>query len=557
MPEQDLRAIIPGASALIKALCDELEMAQVIDAAVRWDPRQCKLSPGTRIVALVVNALVHREPLYHVEAFYAGQDVALLFGPGVQAGDFNDDALARALDALAEANPSALFSQIALNAVLRDGIAVRTVHADTTSRSVYGAYEGYPEKPLHITHGHSKQHRPDLKQMVFGILAQAQGLPVAAGVHDGNQSDKVWNGWVLDQYERLLAGHHRESLLYVADCQFVTQENLARAQAKKVRFISRLPASFALEAKVKQQAALAWPSKANWQYVGSLAQRAKAETYWVWETQAELYGRTYRLVVVRPSRPDPRSVRALERRIDQEAQQLAKACRRLSRQCFACEADARSAAERFLSEQAPLFHTLHVQVVAHTHTHRPRGRPRRDGAGVASETVWHLAAQVQEPTAEQRQAWTEAQAYFVLITNVPSDALPAAEVLREYKGQVSVERCFSFLKDPVIVDGIYLKRPERAYALGFVFLLALLVAAFLEQRIRRELARTQDVLELPGRRKTATPTVQAILDLFRSLQIVLVDTGQRIERILPRNTSPQILKVLRLAGYSERLYLGR
>jgi hypothetical protein len=49
--------------------------------------------------------------------------------------------------------------------------------------------------------------------MVFGILARAQGLPVAAGVHDGNQSDKAWNEWVLDQYERLLAGHHRESLL--------------------------------------------------------------------------------------------------------------------------------------------------------------------------------------------------------------------------------------------------------------------------------------------------------------------------------------------------------
>ena len=91
MPEQDLRAIIPGASALIKALCDELQMAQVIDAAVRCDPQQCKLSPGTHIVALVVNALVHREPLYQVEAFYTGQDVALLFGPGVQAGDLTYD----------------------------------------------------------------------------------------------------------------------------------------------------------------------------------------------------------------------------------------------------------------------------------------------------------------------------------------------------------------------------------------------------------------------------------------------------------------------------------
>lgn len=168
MAVEDLRAILPGASALIKALCDELDMAGVIDGAVRWDPAQCKLSPGTRIVALVVNALVHRRPLYRVEAFYAGKDVALLFGPGVGPDDFNDDALARPLDDLAAANPRAIFSQVAMNAVLRDGIEVRTLHADTTSRSVYGAYEGYPEEPLHITHGHSKQRRPDLKQFLFG-----------------------------------------------------------------------------------------------------------------------------------------------------------------------------------------------------------------------------------------------------------------------------------------------------------------------------------------------------------------------------------------------------
>ena len=87
----DLRAILPGASALIKALCDELDLAGVIDGAVRWDPAQCKLSPGTRIVALVVNTLVHRRPLYRVEEFYAGQDVALLFGPGVRADDFTYD----------------------------------------------------------------------------------------------------------------------------------------------------------------------------------------------------------------------------------------------------------------------------------------------------------------------------------------------------------------------------------------------------------------------------------------------------------------------------------
>ena len=170
-----------------------------------------------------------------------------------------------------------------------------------------------------------------------------------------------------------------------------------------------------------------------------------------------------------------------------------------------------------MAEQAPLFHTLHAQVVAHTRRHRPRGRPRRDGPAPPAEAVWQLVPEVVDVPDEQRQERLEEPSYFVLITNVPRDQLPAEEVLREYKGQVSVQRRFAFLKDPVIVDGIYLKRPDRAYALAFVFVLALLVAAYLERRIRHEQARTHEVPELGGGRKTSAPTVQAILDLFRSL----------------------------------------
>ncbi|MEW6046782.1 MAG: hypothetical protein AB1609_09925 [Bacillota bacterium] len=73
----------------------------------------------------------------------------------------------------------------------------------------------------------------------------------------------------------------------------------------------------------------------------------------------------------------------------------------------------------------------------------------------------------------------------------------------------------------------------------------------------RELARTRDVLVIGGQRKTQAPTLQAILDMFRSLQVILIDTGQRVERILPSNTDPQLFQVLRLGGYSEAIYLQR
>ena len=76
MPARGVRTLAAGASALIQRLCDEVGLAEIVDAAVRWDPKQCKLLPGKRIVAPVVNALMHRKPLYQVANFYEKQDVA-------------------------------------------------------------------------------------------------------------------------------------------------------------------------------------------------------------------------------------------------------------------------------------------------------------------------------------------------------------------------------------------------------------------------------------------------------------------------------------------------
>lgn len=213
--------------------------------------------------------------------------------------------------------------------------------------------------------------------------------------------------------------------------------------------------------------------------------------------------------------------------------------------------------EQFVSQQGPIFRTLQARIEAETRILRQPGRPHRDGPPPPQQTRWRIVADIVPPTEAQLEQVLEQQAAFVLITNVPAEELSDPDVSREFKNQPSVERRFSFLKDPVIVDGIYLKRPDWAYFLGFVFLLALLVAALLERRIRGELARNHDLLEVGGQRKTATPTVQAIWDLVQSLQVILIDTGQQVERVLPSNTNPQIFKVLRLAGYSEVLCLRR
>lgn len=262
-------------------------------------------------------------------------------------------------------------------------------------------------------------------------------------------------------------------------------------------------------------------------------------------------------MVVRTSSPNRRQVQSLEREVKAEGERLAKAARELSRQRFACEPDAQAAWEGFVRKQAPVFHALQATLQAETRARRPVGRPRRDAPPPVAKTSWRIQPEILPPSEAQLAEERDKRALFVLITNVPASRRSTVEVLREYKNQPSVERRFAFLQDPVIVDGIYLKRPDRAYALAFVFLSALLVAAYLERRIRHALACTQEVLELGERRKTSTPTIQTILDLLRSLQIVLIDSGRQVQRLLPDNTDPQIFKVLRLAGYSEAIYTQR
>jgi hypothetical protein len=69
---------------------------ETIDQVVAWDPPRCKLSPGERIQALVLNLLTVRQPLDRVQAEFALTDPALLLGAGMPAADLTDDALGRA-----------------------------------------------------------------------------------------------------------------------------------------------------------------------------------------------------------------------------------------------------------------------------------------------------------------------------------------------------------------------------------------------------------------------------------------------------------------------------
>ena len=69
-----------GATSFIKHFCDEIDLVERINHAMRWDLIHWKLSLGDHIMVRVIYTLCGRFLLSQVQEFYQKQDIEVLFG---------------------------------------------------------------------------------------------------------------------------------------------------------------------------------------------------------------------------------------------------------------------------------------------------------------------------------------------------------------------------------------------------------------------------------------------------------------------------------------------
>ena len=110
---------------------------------------------------------------------------------------------------------------------------------------------------------------------------------------------------------------------------------------------------------------------------------------------------------------------------------------------------------------------------------------------------------------------------FVLATNVlNTEELTNDEMLDRYKEQQSVERGFSFLKDPMfLTDSIFLKSSKRIEALGLIMGLCLLVYTLGQRELRLTLKRMKTGVKNQLGRLTDRPTLRWIFQCFQSIHV--------------------------------------
>ena len=162
-----------------------------------------------------------------------------------------------------------------------------------------------------------------------------------------------------------------------------------------------------------------------------------------------------------------------------------QACRHLGNRRFACEADARAAAERELKEK-PVWLDVNPDLVSYPQ-YAGKGRPRKDANPTSYQCQIMATVSVNQEQVEQ-EAFRKA--CWIVGTNVlEPTVLSDQHLIATYKSQGSPERGFRFLKDPLfLASSVFVKKPERIMALSFIMVLCLLVYRLAEVRLRARLA---------------------------------------------------------------------
>jgi transposase len=489
---------------IVSGVCREISLIEQIDAQVKTSDRKVSCGKGTQ--ALVLNALgfVGRA-LYLMPDYLYNKPVDLLIDPDLTAEDFNDDTLGRCLDDLYDAGVTEVFFGVAAHALRVYGLRPSFVHLDSSSFHLHGAYDSEePDvKAISVTYGYSKDHRPDLKQVVLQLItSHKSALPVWLEVLSGNSNDKKSFKATVKAYCKQLNAEEQPYL--VMDSAGFSEDTLKEAQ--DMRWLMRVPETLAQAKKLVRETLPEEMSELESGYRGK-------------EVVCGYAGIVQRWLVVFSETAQNREAKTLEKTQAKELESSQKDWRKIEGQTFNCQADAENALEQFNKKWK--YHqaiATAVPISQYSRRGRPSAQDQKEVVGYSLQG----SIEVNEMALEETK---RSLGRFIIATNdLDASRLPAQAMLENYKDQgVSVERGFRFLKDPLFfAHSLFLKKPERLMALMMVMGLSLLIYSLAECKLRQALKEMNATVPDQRRKPTQKPTIRWVFQLFEGLDILLV-----------------------------------
>ncbi len=548
-----------GALPVINAILERMGLPAVLRRYLPRDDARLRLAPATVIAVVVANIVVCRRPVYAIGEWAGGYDPALLgLAPG-EAAALGDDRVGRMLDRLFDADRASLVTEAVLSVIRGFDVDVAQLHNDSTTVTLTGAYtgaDGYRRggKPTPaIRHGHNKDHRPDLKQLVWILTVSADGaVPIAYRTADGNTNDDRTHVPTWDELVRLLG---RADFLYVADAKLASATAMGHIHRHGGRFVTVCPRGRREDSWFRGWAQTHAP---DWTEADRRPGARQGDPDQVWRTftAPAPSAEGYRIIWVHSTGKAARDAAARADRVEKGLAAIDTVAARLAgpksrlRTRTAVEAAATAAlaeagAARWVDFQIS-------EAVTETYRQERRGRP---GASTryrrSVKNSFTITAAV---NAEKIAYDARTDGCSPLISN--ADDMTPAQLLAAYRYQPNLERRNHMLKGPQEVAPVFLESAHRIEALLLCHFLAMLVEALIEREVRAAMkaAGLTGIPLYPELRDCPSPSAPRILDIFDNLQRHHLLRDQELVQVFQPELNPLQRQILGLLHIPETIH---
>ena len=506
---------------IVAGLIDEIGIVEVINEKLGIDKRE-KISSGQVLKAMILNGLgMVSRPLYLFSQFFEDKAIEKLLGDEIKSEYLNDDKIGRVMDEIYKIGLNSLFIEIALLVIKKFQIETKYSHLDSTSFHLDGEYKNeivkeeneeiIKERPILITKGYSRDHRPDLKQCLLDLIVSNDGdLPLFMRTGDGNESDKAVFGQILVEFKRRI---NLDSIM-VADSALYSQENLKIME--DLNWITRVPLTVKKAKELIQSVSV--ESIKDLENIDPEERELIAklqEKGYKWKEMIVDYGGVKQrwLIVESESRKESDWQR-LEEKIKKEELKAEKLLRKLEKEEFENLAQGRYKLNQ-INKLLKLALIKEVEII--------------EIVSKANKKIYNFKGKIELDNEEIGKKRQEA-GKFILATNILDEQkIKSQEILKEYKNQQGSERGFGFLKDPLFfADSFFVEKPERVETILFLMSLCLLVYNLGQRELRNSLKRAQTGVKNQIGKLTDHPTLRWIFQCFQGIHLLTLNGIQKV-----------------------------
>lgn len=464
------------------------------------------------LILLIINLTLGKQPLYELEQWVQSLDPRCLGYKSLPKGKFNDDRFGRALDKLYKADRATLMTRLVIGVAKAFDLKLDRIHNDSTSIKACGKYPGRTDTGFELKHGYSKDHRPDLKQLIYSLSICSDGaVPVHQKTYPGNRNDDTTH---IETWETLRSIYGHTDFLYVADSKLCSAAQLNHIVSQKGRAVTIIPESFTEVHSFKN----------------SLRRRAKPKRE-IWrrpkpnsDTELEYYSAfkgTYvtkklgfRIHWIHSSEKRQRDQASRLRRLRQAEEALFE----LNGKINAWRLKTKDAIQRKVDAILTRYQIepfLHIDIGTAREERRmklERGRPSPDPE--YKKIVKKVFTLGWSRNLTRLRQETQVDGIFPLLCT--DHSLSATEVLQAYKYQPRLEKRFNQLKQIHNGAPLLFKKLERIEATMFAFFIALMIQALIERQVRYEMADREipAIALYPEDRDASHPTTAKIMGIF-------------------------------------------